>query len=45
MLMERRPTLSAARCEAVVAGTVLDQNGQPLATRRTQGSVHYRLAG
>ena len=33
MLMERRPTLSAARCEAVVAGTVLDQNGQPLATQ------------
>lgn len=33
MLMERRPQLSAARCEPVVAGIVLDQNGQPLPTQ------------
>lgn len=29
MLMDRRPFLSQAHCEAVIAGTVLDHNGQP----------------
>lgn len=32
MLMERRPVLSAARCEPVVAGSVLDQDGHVVAT-------------
>jgi FdhD protein len=32
MLTERRPQLSAARCEPVVAGTVIDQDGRPVAT-------------
>jgi FdhD protein len=32
MLMERRPQLSEATCEPVVAGTVIDQNGVAVAT-------------
>lgn len=32
MLMERRPQLSTARCEPVIAGTVLDQDGKPQPT-------------
>lgn len=32
MLMDRRPFFSQARCEPVVAGTVLDHNGQPQPT-------------
>jgi len=30
MLMERRPLFSQASCEPVIAGTVLDQDGQPM---------------
>lgn len=33
MLMENRPLLSAARCEPVIEGAVLDQDGQPQPAR------------
>ena len=33
MLMESRPLLSEARCEPVIDGIVLDQDGKPLATQ------------
>ncbi len=33
MLMERRPLLSEARCEPVIAGSVLDQDGNRLPTQ------------
>ena len=33
MLMESRPLLSQARCEPIIAGSVLDQDGKPLPTQ------------